>query len=83
MSSRQSNDSTSGSGVNYAASHSAAIVQKNIKYSQQVSDNVLQKNGAFNGHVVEVWADGSVWDTVSNVFLFPGRDYNPSDVQKR
>jgi hypothetical protein len=83
MSSRQSNDSTSSSGVSYPGALATAVTQKSIKYSQHLNDSLLVRNGAFNGHAVEVWADGAVFDTVSGSYLFPGRDYNPSDIQKR
>ena len=83
MSNRESQDNTSASGVSYPGASSAAMTQKGVKYSQHVSDNVLQKRGAFNGHPVQVFADGAVWDTVSNKYLFPGQDYDPNDVQRR
>lgn len=89
MSSRQSTDTTSASGVNYtagAASASTVPVVKNIiqtKNSDFNTNSLLAKNGAFNGHAVEVWADGAVWDTVSSSYLFPGRDFNPGDIQRR
>jgi hypothetical protein len=83
MSSRSSNDNTSASGVSYPTGISSATSIKNVKYSQHINDSTLVRNGAFNGHAVEVWADGAVFDTVTGSYLFPGRDYNPTDIQKR
>jgi hypothetical protein len=85
MSSRKSNDSSSQSGVNYATGGavSSAVVQKNVSISQPSAGSLISLSGGFNGHAVEVWADGAVWDTVSNVFLFPGRDFNVGDLQRK
>lgn len=85
MSHRESNDTSSTSGVSYpAGSSTSATTVKGTKLSQFVDSNrKLQSSGGFNGNPVEVFADGSVWDTVNNVYLFPGRDYNPQDVNKR
>ena len=81
MAHRESNDNSSSSGVSYPAGVSGTV--KSIKYSQYSDPNrLLLKNGAYNGHAVEVFADGAVWDTVSNVYLFPFRDYNPHDLQR-
>lgn len=84
MAHRESSDTSSNSGVSYpAGSSSSAGTVKNVKYSQVVNPNLLLlKNGAYNGHAVEVFGDGAVWDTVSSVYLFPGRDYNPNDLQR-
>lgn len=85
MSNRQNNDNSSASGVSYpGGSSSAAQSVKGVKYSQ-FSDGarLLLKNGAFNGHTVEVHADGAVYDTVSGIYLFPGRDYNPQDINRK
>lgn len=83
MASRKSNDTTSQNGVSFAAGNPSLPNSKNVNYSQHISENSLQKSGAFNGHAVEIWADGAVWDTVSNKFLFPGTDYNPGDLQRK
>lgn len=69
MSHRQSSNSSGG--ITYPAGNSSQPVTQNVYYSQ-TSSNIK----AFNGHAVEVFADGAVWDTVSGVYLFPGRDYN-------
>lgn len=83
MSSRKSNDTTSQNGVSFAAGNPSLSNAKNVNYSQRIDGSLLLNNGAFNGHAVEVWADGAVWDTVSNKFLFPGTDFNPGDLQRR
>lgn len=59
------------------------MTQKDINYSQNIGTSLLQTRGAYNGHAVEIWADGAVFDTVSGAFLFPGRDYDPNDMQRR
>lgn len=82
MSTRKSIDGTSQSGVSFSPGNPNAMTQKDITLSQSVASNSqIFKNGAYNGHAVEVWADGAVYDTVSGVFLFPGRDYNPNDLR--
>lgn len=85
MSSRKSTDNTSLTGVSFVAGSSAsAMTQKDINYSQRVdNNNQLIRSGGFNGNAVEVWADNAVYDTVAGVFLFPGRDYNPADLQRK
>lgn len=82
MSSRKSTDGTSQSGVSFSPGNPNALTQKDINLSQNVSPNsAIFKNGAYNGHAVEIWADGSVFDTVSGTFLFPFRDFNPNDLR--
>lgn len=85
MSSRKSNDTTSSSGVSFPGGSSAnSQTTKGVTYSQTSdSDRLLQKNGAFNGHAVEVYADGAVWDTVSGKYLFPGTDFNLQDINRK
>lgn len=86
MSSRQSTDITSQSGVSYPSGSASSNTQKHIaigKNTEAMLNSKLGKSGAFNGHAVEIWADGSVWDTVSGVYLFPGKDYNISDLQRK
>lgn len=88
MLSRQSNDSTSQNGINYQVGSAAprGTVQKNVtitKQAEATSNSLLGKNGAFNGHAVEIWADGAVFDTVLGVHLRPGTDFNPGDVQRK
>lgn len=83
MSTRKSSDSTSQNGVGFQAGSGSTQTVRNVNYSQQFTDSVLIKNGAFNGHTVEVWADNSVYDTVTGAFLFPGRDYNVADLHRR
>jgi hypothetical protein len=80
MSSRESNDNSSNSGVSYAGGVASS---KGTKLSQRSDGSLLKASGAFNGHAVEIWADNTVWDTVSNVALFPGRDYNPGDLHRK
>lgn len=78
-------DVSSSSGVSYPAGSGSSGQIKSVNISQDTARSVgslLAKNGAFNGHAVEVWADGAVWDTVSNKYLYPGTDYNPHDVQR-
>lgn len=85
MAHRESNDGSSASGVSYpGGGASNAMTSKGVKYSQVFdADRLLLKQGAFNGHAVEVFADGAVWDTVSNKYLFPGTDFNPQDLNRR
>ncbi len=81
MAHRESADTSSSSGVSYPAGVAGTV--KNIKYSQfQDPNRKLLRNGAFNGNAIEVFADGAVWDTVNNVYLFPDRDYNVHDLQR-
>jgi len=78
-------DTTSASGVSYPAGSASSSTLKSLKLSQDIGRSafsLLGKSGAFNGHAVEVWADGAVWDTVSNKYLYPGTDYNVHDVQR-
>jgi len=70
MSHRQSTD-PSGT-IQYVPGVSSLPQVKGVYYNQNFSSKVVP----FNGHAVEVYADGAVWDTVSSVYLFPGRDYN-------
>ena len=88
MASRESTDTTSTSGKSYpagsGASSSAATV-KGVVYSKNIHASTKSKlgsSGAFNGHAVEVFADGAVWDTTSSKYLYPGVDFNPGDVQR-
>lgn len=86
MSSRKSNDNSSNSGVSYpgGSGNAAAQVVKGVNYSQMSDSNrLLLKQGGFNGNPVEVFADGAVWDTVLNRYLFPGTDYNPQDLNRK
>jgi hypothetical protein len=90
MASREnSSDSLSFTGKSYPAGTAAATpasTVRNISISKNddaTRTSVLGKNGAFNGHAIEVHADGAVWDTVSSAYLFPGRDYNPGDFQRK
>ena len=83
MSSRKSNDTSSSSGASFPGG-SQSLTVKGVNYSQMSDSNrLLLTSGAFNGHAVEVYADGAVWDTVSNVYLYPGRDFNPQDINRR
>ena len=79
MASRKSNDTTSQTGVAFASGNPNAMTQRNINLSQQVNNKVATST-AYNGHGIEVWADGAVYDTVSGVFLFPFRDYDPNSL---
>lgn len=84
MSSRKnSSDQSSQNGVSFAAGNPSLPNSKNVNYSQTINDSKLATGTAFNGHAVEVWGDNAVFDTVSGTFLFPGRDYNPGDLQKK
>jgi len=85
MATRKSTDTTSQNGIAFAggSSSSAPSTIKDVNYSQMVDPGrALLKNGAYNGHAVEVWADNAVFDTVTGAFLFPGRDYNVNDLQR-
>jgi hypothetical protein len=70
MSHRQSTDASGA--VQYPPGVSALPNVKGVYYNQNYSSKVV----AFNGHTVEVYADGAVWDTVSNAYLYPGKDFN-------
>lgn len=85
MANRESSDSTSQTGVSYPAGSAGGGNQKDIKLS--IDDNATRKSklgagGAFNGHPVIIHADGAVWDSTSSVYLYPGKDFNPGDVQR-
>jgi hypothetical protein len=86
MSNRETSDTSSGSGVSYPAGSAGASGNvKNVKISlddQKTRVSKLGSSGAFNGHAVVVHADNAVWDSVSNVYLYPGKDYNPGDLQR-
>lgn len=86
MSNRETSDSTSQSGVSYPAGSAGVSGNvKNVKISLDDSRSRTSKlatAGAFNGHAVIIHADGAVWDSVSNVYLYPGKDFNPGDVQR-
>lgn len=85
MANRETSDSTSQSGVSYPAGSATSGSVKNIKISvddQKTRVSKLGSGGAFNGHAVIIHADNAVWDSVSNVYLYPGRDYNPGDIQR-
>ena len=84
MSSRKTSpDTSSSSGVSFAAGSGSSGQVKSVNIS--LSDNATRLSKAataFNGHAVEIWADNAVWDTVSNKYLYPGVDYNPGDLQR-
>lgn len=88
MSTRQSTDTTSNSGVSYPAGSGAATANSTVrgisitKDATATSISKLGVSGAFNGHAVEIHADKAVWDTVSNKYLLPGTDFNPGDMQR-
>jgi hypothetical protein len=81
MASRKSNDTTSQNGVSFSPGNPNAMTQKSINLSQQVNNKVATST-AYNGHAIEVWADGAVFDTVSGTFLFPFRDYDPNNLER-
>ena len=81
MSSRKGTDSTSQNGVSFSPGNPSLSNVKNVNYSQTVN-NKLATAMAYNGHAVEVWADGAVWDTVSGAFLFPFRDFDPNNLER-
>ncbi len=83
MASRKSNDNTSSTGVSFPGG-SQSLTVKGVNYSQFVDQNrALTRSGGFSGNAVEVYADGAVWDIVAGAYLFPGRDFNPSDINRR
>jgi hypothetical protein len=45
------------------------------------SSKLVAATGATAGQY-EIQADFAVWDNVNNKYLFPGRDYNPGDLQR-
>jgi hypothetical protein len=85
MSSRQNNDLSSASGFSYsagAASQSGTLV-RNIaeSKSQDASSNsALAKRWP---NTLEVWADGSVFDTLAGQYLQPGKDFLIGELQRR
>jgi len=84
MASRESSDTTSQTGVSYPGGPSStSVTQKNIKLSKNLeySTNISAK--VFNGHLCEVHCDNAVWDTVNSAYLFPGKDFNPGDLQRK
>ena len=85
MSSRQSTDNTSASGLSYNAGNAspAGTLAKNIALSKSQdasSNSVLARRWP---NPLEVWADGSVFDTVTSTYLQPGRDFTIGEVQRR
>jgi hypothetical protein len=78
-------DSSSQSGKSYPAGPAApsTATVKNIAQTLSVTASNNLSSRVFNGHAVQVLADGAVWDTVSNAYLQPGTDFNPGDVQRR
>jgi len=86
MASRESVDSTSTSGKSYPAGTAAATpvsTVKGISQSKNMLASTVSKAAALATNPIEVFADGAVWDTVAGVYLFPGRDYNPGDLQRK
>ena len=87
MSDRENhNDSSSQSGKSYpkgGAAAPGALVVKNISMTVDVNRSQVLSSLTFNGHAVQVSADNSVWDTVSNAYLQPGTDFNPGDLQRK
>jgi len=85
MASRESTDATSASGKSYPAGSASSGNIKGIVLSKDYNASTKSKlgsGGAFNGHAVEIFADGAVWDTVSSKYLMPGTDFNPGDMQR-
>ena len=85
MSSRQSSDSTSASGLSYNAGNAspAGTLAKDITLSKSQdasSNSVLAKRWP---NPIEVWGDGGVFDTVTAKFLMPGTDFTVGELQKR
>ena len=82
MATRQSIDASSQNGISFADGDAddPVVVVKNVFISKRTQPNRIATNGVFSGHVVEVWADGAVFDTVTGKFLFPGRDFNFGDL---
>lgn len=83
MSSRESNDNSSGSSVKYSVTENAgSLHQRNVKYSGgAVQSSALRGlvGTTIRGAVVgplEHWADGTVWDTNNNRSLAPGADFD-------
>lgn len=65
------------------AATSANNTLKNVSISLDPVKSAQLSAKTFNGHTVEVYADGAVWDTVSNKYLQPGVDFNPHDSQRK
>lgn len=83
MSSRQSNDTTSGSGFKYATTENVgSLTQKNVQYSGGSTQSSALRGlvgTTIRGAVVgplEHWADGTVWDINNNRSLAPGADFD-------
>jgi hypothetical protein len=85
MSSRQSTDTISASGLSYNAGNAstAGTVVRNIalsKGSEASTSSVLAKRWP---NPIEVWSDGAVFDTVTGKFLMPGTDFTVGELQRR
>ena len=85
MSSRQSIDNSSASGVSYAAGAASPVgtLAKDIALSKSQDaalNSVLAKRWP---NPIEVWADGSVYDTVTGLYLQPSKDYTIGELQRR
>jgi hypothetical protein len=83
MSSRQSQDNTSASGVSYAAGSAAGTPVRNIRESvssDASTNSVLARRWPTP---LEVWADNSVFDTVTGLYLQPGKDFLIGELQRR
>jgi hypothetical protein len=84
MSSRQNSDQTSASGVSYSAGTAAnGVAVRNITESRSqdaATNSVLAKRWP---NLLEVWADGSVFDTVTSTYLQPGKDFLIAELQRR
>jgi hypothetical protein len=89
MSSRQSNDTTSGSGVKYSATeNTSSMPTKNVSYSGGVVQSTALRGlvgTTIRGQVVgplEHWADGTIWDTTNNRSLSSGSDFDPAILHR-
>jgi hypothetical protein len=80
MSSRQSSDPTSSSGVSYASP--TGTVVKGIELSQSTDAGTNSWLARHWPNPIQVWADGSVFDTVTGKFLLSGRDFQFTDLQR-
>lgn len=55
-------------------------IPANITISLHNDATQRSRVAALNPHKLEIYADGAVWDTVSNKFLIVGKDFEFGDL---
>jgi hypothetical protein len=85
MSTRQSSDNSSASGVSYAAGTAspAGTLAKNLTLSKSAEASTTSVLAKRWPNPIEVWADGSVYDTLTGLYLQPSKDFTIGELQRR